>query len=161
MVKITQEKRKKEGKVKMNYVRAKDRTFRFSLSSKGYLYTLEALIVISLVLVTIAFVFNVPSQQPELEISNLKNQGFEALEYLDKRDDLRRVVYESDENELKSQIFPLISKNLEFEVNICKENCSAASVVTNETVVAVKYYVADYKDSYLGKKVILWMWRKI
>lgn len=129
-------------------------------SLKGYIYTLEAMIVITLVLVTLAFMFNVPSQKPELEISNIKHQGFEALEYLDKTGDLRRIVWENDEDELESRAKALISKNLKIESNICKTNCSAASVAGNETVIAVDYYVADYRNLYIGKKVILWIWRK-
>ncbi|MBI2578161.1 MAG: hypothetical protein HYW26_00465 [Candidatus Aenigmarchaeota archaeon] len=130
-------------------------------SSKGYIYTLEALVIITLILISISVMFSVPSQRPELEISNIKQQGFESLEYMDKYGDLRRIVSSSNEAELKSLLSPLLSKNLAYEVNICKSNCSSASVAGNETVVAVKYYIADYRNVYTGKKVILWMWRKI
>lgn len=128
---------------------------------KGYIYTLEALVVITFVILTITFMFNVTPQQPELEISNVKQQGFEALEYMDKRGELRRIVWENDEAELESQVSQLLSKNLKIESNICSFNCSAGSVTGNETVVGVRYYVANYRNIYLGKKVILWMWRKI
>src|SRR3989338_2859093 len=127
--------------------------------SRGYIYTLEAAVIIAMILVSMGFIFSVPSQQPESETVNIKHQGFDSLEYLDKTGVLRRVVWESDETELESQLKPLLSKNLRYETNICSHNCSA-EVTVNETIVGVNYYVADYRNIYLGKKVVLWIWRK-
>ena len=59
---------------------------------KGYIYTLEALIAISLILTSLIFLFGTAPTQPELEISIIKQQGFEALEYLDNRDFMRNHV---------------------------------------------------------------------
>jgi len=128
-------------------------------TKKGYIYTLEVFIAISMIFLTLVFVFRNPPQRPELEISLIKQQGFEALEYLDNKGVLRQYVSSSDEFSIENSLSGILSANMAYETEICSSSCLDSNIPVNETVVAVDYYIAGYRDAYLGKKVRLWMWR--
>ena len=129
------------------------------MRKKGYLYTLEVFIALSMIFLTLVFVFRNPPLRPELEISLIKQQGFEVLEYLDYKGVLRQYVSNSDEVSIENSLSSLLSSNIAYETEICASSCLDSNVPVNETVIAVDYYIAGYRDAYLGKKVRLWMWR--
>ena len=132
---------------------------RFS-APKGYIYTLEVLIAISLILVSVVFIFRNPPAKPEFGISTMKIQGLQALEYLDNKGDLKNLVFQENETELENRIKNILPIEAQFETEICNFSCSAANVPLNETVIGIDYYASGYKENYVGKKVRLWIWRR-
>ena len=137
--------------------------FRLSLfekGSKGYIYSLEVLIAISIILVAMVFLFRYAPTKPEIEISILKQQGFDILEYMNNEGTLREYVFNNNETELEAYLAVLLPKNIYFETDICSVSCERTNVPNNETVISIDYYVSGYKEHYIGKKVRLWIWRK-
>ena len=118
------------------------------LSSKGYIYTLEVIIAIPIILLSLIFIFGTPPVKPELEISLIKQQGFNALEYLDQKDLLRQL----SDAEIENQLRALLPDNIQL---------SLGGELPDKTVIAVDYYISGYKGKYIGKKITLWLWEEI
>lgn len=127
---------------------------------KGYVYTMEVLIALSLILVSLVYVLRYPQTKPELELSLMKEQGFEALEYLNDKGNLKALVKNNNETGLEEQLRIVIPKNINFEAEICISSCSKTNVPDNATVIAMDYYVSGFRNSYFGKRVRLWLWQK-
>ncbi len=111
-------------------------------------------------IVTLVFLYRSPPQKPNLEISELKVQGMEALEYLDKKGDLRDQAIISNETVLEGRINNTITTSVDFEIDLCKLACDDAGVPRNKTVISVDYYVAGYRTTYNATKIKMWLWRK-
>lgn len=129
-------------------------------SAKGFIYTLEVLIAVAIILASLVFIFRSSPAKPELDVSIIKTQGMDALSFLDAKGSLRKLVFDDNETEIETQLKAYLPKNIGFEVQLCTSPCSAVNVPVNETVVAVSYYISGYKESYVGKKARLWLWRK-
>lgn len=125
----------------------------------GYLYSLEVLVAISIILVAMVFIFRDAPQKPEMELDLIKIQGFQLLEYLDNSNELRNIVVNGNEADIESRLV-LLPKSIGSEAEICREYCNQTNVPGNGSVVSVDYYVSGYKDRYVGKKVKVWLWRK-
>ncbi|MBI2971404.1 MAG: hypothetical protein HYY37_03245 [Candidatus Aenigmarchaeota archaeon] len=128
--------------------------------NKGYVYTLEVLIALSLILVTIFLAMKTPPTKPESEISLIKRTGFETLDFLTTRNRLREWVDADNESVIEGELLALLPKNVLAEVQLCTSPCDDSNVPRNQTVIGVDYYVAGYKDKYIGKEVKVWLWRK-
>ena len=126
---------------------------------KGFVYTLEALIVIGIVFVLMAFVFrfSIPASQPDVVI--IKRAGIDALEYMEQNFDLRRYVSEVDTAQIDKGLASILAGNIKFETEICSASCNPVGVPAKQTVVVVDYYIAAYRDGFEGQKIRLWMWR--
>lgn len=126
-------------------------------SSKGYIYTLEVMIAISIILVATVMLFG-GAQMPQASSAGLiKKQGYEVLEFLDQKDELRQLVKNGDENELKKRVRNLLTSGITLELDICTTSCSG-NVPQNKNIVSVDYYVSGYKESFFSRKVRMWMW---
>jgi len=125
---------------------------------KGYLYTLEVLISFSVLVVTLVSLFRTSSQTPETELGIIKNAGFDALQYLNDKGDLKKFIAQRDELALENSLKSILT-DFEFETEICRTNCSDMNVPKNETVIVVDYYSSGYLN-YDNEKVRLWMWKK-
>lgn len=128
--------------------------------AKGYIYTLEVLIAVAVILVSLVFIFRSSPTKPDLDISIIKTQGMDALSFLDAKGTLRKLVFDDNETEIENQLKSYLPKNIGFEAELCTLSCSAVNVPVNETVVALNYFVSGYKESFIGKKIKLWLWRK-
>ncbi|MCX6818940.1 MAG: hypothetical protein NT129_02975 [Candidatus Aenigmarchaeota archaeon] len=135
---------------KIIFFQDEDRRRNLGFSSKGYIYTLEVMIAISIILISAAFIFGKPPVKPEMELSIIKQQGFNAIEYLDQKDLLRQL----NDAELENQLSSLLSSNIKLRVN---NNTG----LPNQTVIAVDYYISGYKGTYLGKRIRLFLWEEI
>ncbi len=129
-------------------------------SSVGYVYTLEVLIAVSIILISLVFVFRNPPTKPELEISLMKRQGFEALDYMMQKNGMRELVQNGNESLLEAGLTESLTA-VQFDIDICNYACAETNVPANQTAVALDYYVSGYRDSYFGKKVRLWLWKRI
>jgi len=130
-------------------------------SNRGYLYTLEILIVFSILFVVMIYLFKSPEVKPELDISLIKQQGFDALTYLDMENNLRKMIIQGDEKEIEDALKNLIPKNVGFETQICRHYCDDSNVPKNQTVIVLDYYISGYGNEYNNKKLRLWLWRKL
>lgn len=125
---------------------------------KGYVYTLEMLIALSFILVTVFAVMREPPGKPDFETGLIKREGFEALDYLNARGSLREWAASGNASALEGELAGVLPKSLAAKALFCTSPCRM-QVPENATVVSVDYYIAGYRDAYLGTKVKLWMWR--
>lgn len=126
---------------------------------KGYLYTVEVLIAISVISVTVIFLFKSFPEKPEMELSLIKTQGHDALNYLDKKGDLRQFVIDGNEDEIERLLSSLLDSKYELEICSLGQTCYDR-VPANETIIAVDYYISGYREKYDAKKLRLFLWRK-
>ncbi len=146
---------KKTKKRKVKDIRSASFTF-----SKGYVYTIEVFLAISLVLITLVFLYRTPPEKPQLEISVMKLQGMHTLEYLDKKDDLRKFAVTANESDIERRLNDTIIRAIDFEIDICTITCNETGVPRNKSVVSVDYYIAGYRERHNVTKIKMWMWRK-
>jgi len=128
---------------------------------KGYIYIIEVLIAISIMLSAILFIFGTTADAPDSVDVVIGQTGIDALKYLDNKGDLRAYAYNGNEAGLEDALSPLISDNIAFETEICTASCDTTNVTGTRTVITFDYFISGYKDSYVGKRVRLWLWERI
>ena len=127
--------------------------------NKGYVYTIEVMLAVAVIMFMIVLTFSSVPEQPETNIAVMKQAGYDALRYLDGSGVLRTLVARNDSSaQLKSNISALMTHSIVFDASVCSTNC-AVVLPANRTVVTVDYYISGYREIYLGKKVRLWMWQ--
>ena len=129
-------------------------------TKKGYIYTLEVLLAVSTMLITIVLVFSTTPEEAETDLPIIKQAGYDALFYLDKSDDLRKIVSTEGVKQLEKNLTDLMSKNIKFDVTICTTTCSSNGLPPNKPVMVVDYYISGYRETFLNKKVRLWLWSR-
>ena len=129
-------------------------------SMKGYIYTLEVLIAISIIFISMVSLFRIAPAKPETEISIIKQSGFDALFYLDQSGILREMVLGNNETEIENNLKNILPENIQFETEICRTSCDTTNLPINKTIIAVDYYIGGYKETYSGKKVRLFLWKR-
>lgn len=125
---------------------------------KGYIYTLEILISISLIVVTSVFAFKFAPNRDIDNMDVIKDKVFNSLEYLDQKGDLRIIVNNLNRNALDKNLTLLLS-GFNVDSDICSDAC-ITPILPNRPVISVEYYVSGYQDNYLRKKIKVWVWRK-
>ncbi len=126
---------------------------------KGYIYTIEVLLALSLVLVMIVFIFSSTPEQPETSLVVIKQTGYDALHYLDQTGMLRDAVSREAYGEIAANVTEMMPNSIKSDVAICTATfCESFKIPVNRTIVAVDYYVSGYEQQYLEKKVRLWLW---
>ena len=128
-------------------------------SKKGYIYTLEVLLAISMIFVTMTSIFRSAPPATGAALSLMKQQGANALAYMDAKGALRNITFNGNEIALKNNLTPLLS-GVGFDAVICEDNCTAIRGMPEKDIVSVSYYVSGYANAYKRKKVILWLWEK-
>ena len=126
---------------------------------KGYLYTLEVLIALSIIFGAVLFVYRSPPPKPESESLFIKQSGFDALKYLDEKGVLRMYAYQNNESALENDLSSCLVKSIGFEAAFCYDSCDSIGVPENQTVVAVDYYISGYRSASDAKKVRLYLWK--
>ena len=127
---------------------------------KGYVYTLEVMLAVSLIFVTLILVFSSSPEEAETSLGIMKQNGYDALFYLDMTGDLRNAVSRGAVSEIDANLTDILPKNLKFDTNICTTSCNSTELPANSTIVTVDYYISGYRGEYIGKRVRMWMWRK-
>ncbi|MBI4019086.1 MAG: hypothetical protein HY364_02435 [Candidatus Aenigmarchaeota archaeon] len=125
---------------------------------KGYIYTLEVLMTISIIAVTAVFLFGSNPEKPQLGASLMKERSFSALKYMDNAGILKVQVANGTESAIEGEIAAILPVNYLFDAEICTYECNTANVPDNRSVIAVSYYVSVYRDDFLGRKVKMWTW---
>jgi hypothetical protein len=126
-------------------------------SKKGYVYTIEALIAIALILIATVIIFGISQTPSSSSLSLAKKQGFDAMEFLDQNDELRLLVAVGNKNDLKNRLKDLLPPGITLDVDICRYDCTA-NTPANKNVVSLDYYISGYHDTFFMKKVKIWMW---
>ena|SRR3989338_9490867 len=137
----------------------KNKKFIFG-KSKGYVYTLEVMLAVALITVTLVLVFSSTPEQAETNLAIMKQNGYDALFYLDQNGWLRDSVSRGAVSEIDNNLTDILPKNQKFDTNICTTSCNSTEIPANTTLVVVDYYISGYRGTFVGKKVRLWMWRK-
>ncbi|MBI4014986.1 MAG: hypothetical protein HY365_03450 [Candidatus Aenigmarchaeota archaeon] len=125
---------------------------------KGFIYTLEVLIAISLIAVSSSLLFSRVPEKPDFAPALLKERAFEALDSLYNGGSLASYVANNSEPGLEQSLLSLLPSNYLFETEICSETCDTLNVPGNRSVVSADYYVGSYRGSYVGKRVKIWSW---
>ena len=125
---------------------------------KGYVYSLEMLIAVSIIIVALVLIFREGPKEQQIEVSMLKRYGWESLEYMNYNGSLREYVANNDGEGLKNTLSDMLPRNVFFELAICKLQCDDTNVPKNKTVVTVDYYVSGYRNNFVEKKVKMWVW---
>lgn len=126
---------------------------------KGYLYTLEVLIALSIIFGAILFVYKSPPPKTDAEIVAIKQGGFEALRHLSERGVLGKYAYEGNETQIEYELESILEKSIGFEISICSDSCDQSGIPLNQTVVAVDYYTAGYRKNFSPMTVRLYLWK--
>jgi hypothetical protein len=126
---------------------------------KGYIYTLEVMIAVVIIFMAFVFVYKFPPTKPAENVGLIKQQGFNALKYLDDRGLLRQIAYSSDNVQLRAQLDSLL-KSVNYGFDICTTSCQLLDPPRNMTVVSIEYYISGYMESYKPRKIMLWMWER-
>ncbi len=127
---------------------------------KGYVYTLEILLAVTIIFVSMVFLLRTPPPKPDFETSIIKRQAFESLEFLDNAGKLKSQAAADNETKIEQDLAGVIPQIMFYETEVCKKSCSTFNVPGNETVVSADYYVGAYRDTFAGKKVKIWAWKK-
>lgn len=131
-----------------------------NLDKKGFVYTLEVLIAVGIIVIAAVVMFkNVPSKA-ETDIATLKTQGFHALRYMDDTGLLRKYANDDNESLVENDLKALMPSTVNFEAQICGSSCSDANVPDDKDVVSIDYYISGYRTEYMEKRVKLWIWKK-
>jgi len=124
---------------------------------KGFGYTLEVLIAIAVVFVFTIIIFSSTNFPVSAGTGLIKKQGFEALEYLEKTDELRYLVLSGNKVVLRNRLRELLPPGISLDVDTCSATCSG-EIPEKRTVVSLDYYISGYQDRFFTRKVKLWMW---
>jgi len=127
---------------------------------RGYLYTLEVLVAIASVLVTVVLAFRFAPAKPEVENSIMKTFGYSALEYLD-AGKLREWVYEQNVQAIKSNISQVLPNSLRFDVAICSPFCTEVDLPRDRSVVVVNKYFSGFNRTYGFRELKLYLWKRV
>jgi hypothetical protein len=127
---------------------------------KGYIYTLEVVIAISILLLTVALFLADKPEVPDVSPNLIKRQLFDAAELLENNGTLRQIVLENNTTMIKSSLLSILPENIFVEADICSLECNSSTVSSTEAVVSVDYYLSGYDKEFFGKKVKLWAWRE-
>ena len=128
--------------------------------SRGYVYTLEVMLAVAMMLVTLVLVFSGTPEQAETSLPTMKQTGYDALFYMDQAGDLGNSASRGAVDEIKVNLTAVMPAGIAFDADICSAMCNSTLVPANRTVVTVDYYVGGYRDMLVRKKVRLWMWEK-
>lgn len=127
-------------------------------TKKGYIYTLEVLVAVSIILITVVLVFNANPEEADTSLPIIKQNAYDALFYLDKSDDLRKIVATEGITQLERNLTALLPSNIMFDAIICTTTCTSLSLPTNRSIITVDYYIGGYREKFINKKVRLWLW---
>jgi hypothetical protein len=127
-------------------------------SSKGFSYSLESLMVIGLILVSMMVLFSGP--MPSSPSRNLKPLGAEALVSLDEEGVLREYVVTNKTSAIESEIQNILPQTVDFKLLVCNEACPTYTPPRNKNVIANFYYLSGAAGNYSAIELVLFVWEK-
>lgn len=127
---------------------------------KGYIYTLEVMLAISIIVGSLFLIMGNVNTQQSYKPTSMARQVIDALKYMDMKGELRQYVNNDDEVSIETNMSSLLPDTIKFEVVVCSTNCVSTAVPADQTVITLDYFISGYKDNYFGKKVHVWVWEK-
>ncbi len=121
---------------------------------KGYVQTLEAVIALGIILLSITIVLT-PQTYPEKV--DLKDNYYNFLDHIDNKGLLRSYVENNMEAELSDELEDCLPKIASFSVKICSTSNCIASLPEDKTIESYNYFVAGYKTPN-PKLIKIWLW---
>jgi len=116
---------------------------------KGMFHTIEAVIVLAMLMVSVAVVFK-PIQRAD-DSTLLAKSGYSVLHHLDDSGRLRQAAASNDMASIRAELRQWLS---DFDVEICTLICTGT---TRQDVTAVDYFIAGYQ-SFDPIRIRLYMW---
>ena len=120
---------------------------------KGFVKTLEAGIAITLILVSMVFLF------PEKTINEpqISDIGYNCLRYLDNQGVLRNYAVNDLENNLISDLRSCLPPILNYTARICTTSTCNTILPGNKTIFLSSYLIAG-ENSVRPTLINLWIW---
>lgn len=119
---------------------------------KGYLYTIEVMIAVAIIVISITYLFRFPVNAASSDDALMKQYGLNAIALLDSQD-MRYLAY-NNLTGLNRRINALLPDALNATTCLdCNLNVDA------ESVIVLNHYMAGDK-SYEPKTLRLFIWRK-
>jgi len=140
----------------MDGIREMQKGSRRTQERKGYLYTIEVMIVVAIIVMSVTFIFRYPLFSDSIDEELIRKYGMDTLQYLGAQD-LRYLAY-NDMSELNNRIDDIIPGAVE---SVACIDCSAedAGAPSDKSVIIISYYlVGEY--SYQPGVLKLYLWRK-
>ncbi len=120
----------------------------------GYLYTIEVMIVVAVIIMSVTFIFRYPLTSPDDNEDIIRQYGIDALEFLSYQN-LRELVY-NDMPGLNQQLNAILPDAIDSTACI---TCSGVSIPDDRSVVVLKYYLVGYA-SYSPEVLNVYLWRE-
>ena len=127
---------------------------------KGSFYVLESAIAVILMVTTLAFVLQTPSQSPELSKVNYKLKVYDGLKISETVGDLRKNTLENNAAAIKAELDLYIPASLDYDVAIYNKtsNTTAVPTISSEDVTTVSYFLAGWVGNYTPREVRVFVW---
>jgi len=126
---------------------------------KGQMYILEATISILLILFIVVYLFQNPLNSPEYERMNYKIKTYKAITVLDDTGKLRKDVVNNNVSSIRDNLYPFISKNLNYNVTIFNDTSNITMKPSSSSdMISVSYFLAGDFDNYLPRDVRVYLW---
>lgn len=129
--------------------------------TKGYLYTLEAMIAALIIMSTVVVLYINPQGKPQFEASTLKDRGYACLKYLDNKGLLRYYAIQNNSQSLQAELQSCLPNLANFTTSFCTTsvNCTATELPGNKTIVLADYIVAGQAD-FQPTLINLYLWSR-
>ena len=125
---------------------------------KGVSNTLEAVIAVSFLLLSLVFFFRPFPVQDSSEF-NYKKITYDSLKALSEGGKLRQYALNNDATSIKNDLSTYISF-LDYDVVIYNKtsNLTAIPIINDKNVISVSYFLAGEAGNYSGKEVRVFVW---
>ncbi len=126
---------------------------------KGAIYTIEALFAVAIVSIALVTAFDRQPSQPDFGLGSLEQTGWDALDNLYVKGDLRLLVARNLSNDvnatadLKKALRNNIPESMDFVFDICDNIKKCSATILADEVVSIDYYIEE-------KKLKLWIFRR-
>lgn len=124
---------------------------------KGILKSFEAVIGTSIIMITFVALYTSSEVVPDVETSNWKYAGLNALQSLDASNDLRYDAMRNNTAAIEDRIEKFIPPNLDYFVQVCGTNCTAPTIFGTRST-SVHYLISGDANNSTLKEIILYMW---
>jgi hypothetical protein len=126
------------------------------------LRSLEAVIAVLMIATIFIIFYQTLGVMPEFEAINWKIVGYNGLKSLDRTLGLRQDVQTGNTTAIENKLANTIPITANYTVRICGVSCDTPRISSASLtkIVSVSYVIAGYRDQYLPRQVVLYMWPK-
>ncbi len=125
-------------------------------TTKGMIYTLEAMIAALLIMGMLVSVYSYSKQQEGFEAATIKEKGYSCIKDLDSRGLMRHYALSNDTAGIRAYIQNCLPKSLNFSINFC--SACAPDVPGNKTIVSINYLIAGEAALFQPSNANLFLW---